>query len=447
MDKTVYVVHCVDAEGPLYEGLDAKFDRIQAVLGVSGLEQSWENFNRIMAGEVDLRGRQAQLRELFSAHRTNYMDSWTKVEDMVARATAPEFRARTPDSFGRSYVYSWFMLDLVGFDVNPRRRALGYHVVHDFYTDLLTRDGPTEDGIYWHFHCMSTYREAHRNATSLLNSAHVWETLARRIIERRYFPSCVRCGFQTERPDIHWFLEQYIPFDFTNTAVESAENVESQADLAHGRFCDWRLAPRDWSVYRPSHDNYQVPGGCRRWIARALNVLNRFANLEPFEVKKAFARAQRGLPTLLAVASHDFRDLMPEVDYLGAELAKAQAEFPDVRYRYCDAREAMRAVVYGGEASEPLRIALRLERDSRGLPAVLQVDTRAGTVFGPQPFLAIQTRSQRFIHDNLDFSTDLRSWRYVFDADSILPEDVVAIGVGANDKFGNSVVEVIRVDG
>ena len=59
----------------------------------------------------------------------------------------------------------------------------------------------------------------------------IWETLVRRIFERNFFPSCVRCGFQAERPDVHWFLEQYIPFDLTNASVEDASELEAQKDL------------------------------------------------------------------------------------------------------------------------------------------------------------------------------------------------------------------------
>ena len=31
MEKIVYVVHCIDTEGPLYESLDATFERINDI--------------------------------------------------------------------------------------------------------------------------------------------------------------------------------------------------------------------------------------------------------------------------------------------------------------------------------------------------------------------------------------------------------------------------------
>lgn len=446
MAEIVYVVHCVDTEGPLYESLDARFDRVEATFGLEGLDRSPATLERLRQGTLPLGGKERLVSEALSSHLTNFMEDWEQLRKMLANAMSEEFRLRSPDSFGGGYVYSWFVLDHIGYESNPRRRALGYHTVFDFYRDLLRSRGETRDGLHWHFHPMSTYREAHRCATSLLNSPHVVESLARRIIERNWFPSCVRCGFQTERPDIHWLLEQYIPFDFTNTAVEDVSDLEAQADLANGRFGDWRLAQKEWGVYHPSHDHYQLPGSCRRWIARALNVMNRFANIDEAEVEKAFKRAKSGQPTLLAIASHDHRDLAPEADFLRELLVNVSSRYPDVRYKFCDALEAIRAVTGDPDRAQPLKLKVALARDERGRPHHFTVETVAGRVFGPQPFLAIQTRGGRFIHDNFDLSPDLRSWRYVFDVESVLPGDVAAVGVGANDVYGNTIVEVVRCD-
>jgi hypothetical protein len=131
-------------------------------------------------------------------------------------------------------VYSWFVVDHVGYTDNPRRRDIGYHNVFDHYRRLLHETGSTHDDLQFHFHPMSTYREAHVCATSYLNSPHLLETLARRIIDRGWFPSCFRPGFHAERPDAHWFLEQWLPFDFANQAMPDDADVERQRDLAAG---------------------------------------------------------------------------------------------------------------------------------------------------------------------------------------------------------------------
>ena len=443
----VYVVHCIDAEGPLYEDLEAKFNRLEGIFGITGVEPTSESFQKLLGGELDLGGKEDLVLQVFSSHLSNYMDTWDRLDRMLASAMSPKFRSKFKDSYNGQYVYSWFCVDHVGYELNPRRRTIGFHSIFDYYKQLLNSEDNSQDGLHWHFHPMSTYKEAHRCATSLLNSPHVVETLVRRIIERGWFPSCCRAGFQSERPDIHWFLEQYIPFDFTNTSLEDSLDIESQDDLANGRFGDWRLAPTDWGVYHPSHDYYQVPGNCRRWISRALNILNRFGNINAEEVDKAFQQAEKGNPALLAVASHDYRDLVPEVEHFRDLLSESSLAHPNVKFKYCDALEAFKLMTRPHDdcVRTELKLDVELHYNDLGKPAFLSVDTLQGEVFGPQPFLALKTRSQRFIHDNLDFSTDLKSWRYVFDGETISPDDLSAVGVGANDAYGNTVVEVIEV--
>ena len=44
----------------------------------------------------------------------------------------------------------------------------------------------------------------------------------------------------------------------------------------------------------------------------------------------------------------------------------------------------------------------------------IKVKTISGKVFGPQPFLAIKTKSGRFIHDNFDFDLNKGIWNMPF---------------------------------
>ena len=94
---------------------------------------------------------------------------------------------------------------------NPRRRDLGYHKIYDFYKKTLDKNKKYKDALHWHFHPMSVYNEAHRCATSYVNSPELYTILCRKIIERNFFPSVFRAGFQAERPDSNLFLEQWIP--------------------------------------------------------------------------------------------------------------------------------------------------------------------------------------------------------------------------------------------
>jgi len=443
---TVHFLHAIDTEGPLYESLEAKFERLEELFGVSHLPRTHATLAQLQNGEIDLGGKETEVRQLLRGHRVNYMETWPEVDAMLDRIQDPAFRDSRLDSFGQGWVYNWFCLDHVDFQVNPRRRTMGYHAIHDHYLRRLAERPDCPDEIQWHFHPMSTYREAHRCATSYVNSPHLHEVLARRIIERGFFPSVFRAGFQTERPDSNLFLEQWLPFDISNTALDPRQAWTDSIDLRRGRSGDWRGARHDWSPYHPHHDDHRREGDCRRWIGRALNLMNRFANLEFFEIEKAFAQAAQGRPTLVGMASHDFRDLGPEVEEVRDMIDTARKAYPEVPYRFCRASEAFQGALSLPVHEMPaLELTIELDADPSDDVPNLTVETTAGRVFGPQPFLAIETRGKRFLHDNLDFDIDHGTWFYAFHGDTLPLDDVRRIGVGACDALGRSCVKVIDV--
>ena len=366
---------------------------------------------------------------------------------MLNDVTSESYRLRYPDSYGKGWVFNWFCMDHVGYLDNPRRRDMGYHNVHDYYVDLKSNQPYGRDTIEWHYHPMSTYREAHRCATHYFRSGELYQILARRIIDRRFFPSCFRAGFQAERPDSHWFLEQFIPFDISNMATADTSDLDSSIDFKKGRSGDWRKAPHDWSVYHPSHDDYQSPGNCRRLIGRALNLRNRIGCITQQEMDAAFDKASKGEKVLVGLCSHDWRDLRSEIDSVHEMLRRSRKKYPEVNFEYCQAGEAFNEHVDEVHRDQPsLVLNLTLVPESSDDVPYLQVDVAQGEVFGPQPFLAIKTRSRLYLHDNLDFDTEHGRWFYAFHADTLPIEDVAVIGVAANDFMGRTVVSHLSLE-
>ena len=170
---TVYLVHCIDTEGPLAEqplGLDYEPPR--------SIREDFEE----------------GLVHTILAHRRRVLGRWEDIAKMLRRATSEEFRHCTRDSAQRGWVYNWFCMDHVGFVENPRHRAMGIHNIYDVYRRMVAQQ-MAGDAIHWHFHPMSTYRDAHHCATSYINSPELWEILCRRLIDRQYFPVANRAGF------------------------------------------------------------------------------------------------------------------------------------------------------------------------------------------------------------------------------------------------------------
>lgn len=440
--KSVFIVHCIDTEGPLYESVSATFQRLKDLFGLDIEKKTRACLDDLRQGRIDIPFRE-DVMNVLSGHLSDYNTTWDAIDEMHEKILTREFRDRLLDAEGNGWVFNWHCLDHVGYEYNPRRRDIGYHNIFDHYRELVnTYNVEDIDDIQWHYHPMSTYREAHRCATSYATSIELYEILSRRIIERSWFPSVFRAGFQAERPDSNLFLEQWIPFDMTNMSTDDPNALEGFIDFRKGRSGDWRRAPSDWSVYNPHHDDYQIEGGCRRKIARSLNVLNRIASIDQDEMDKAFRRANGGAPALVGLASHDFRNLGTEVDYIRDLVKKAKEKYPQVNFRFMRAKDAFKAYMEEcGEVvdEEALRLEARLVKGDDDVPYLEVIETK-GRCFGPQPYLAIKTRSKRFIHDNFDFDLKRGRWFYAFHADTLPLSDIESLGIASCDRLGNTCV-------
>ena len=62
-DNAVYIVHCIDTEGPLYESVDATFERLREIFQLE-LEPSTRMLRRLQAGELPLGGMEAAVQKV-----------------------------------------------------------------------------------------------------------------------------------------------------------------------------------------------------------------------------------------------------------------------------------------------------------------------------------------------------------------------------------------------
>jgi hypothetical protein len=433
------IVHCVDTEGPLYEPLEATFGRIRSIFGLE-LEATLEMLGRLQREEIDLGGAQHEVAEVVRRDLLAYNEDWDAIRRMLAEAMGKAFRSADQDDFGGGWVYNWHVMDHVGYESNPRRKALGYGQVFDFYRNMLLEHGGGQDEINWHFHPVFPDGDPLKAATSYTNCYPTLnQVLCRRLLNHGWFPVANRPGFHSERPDSHAFLEQWLPFDFAN---QSYEEESGQRDLMGGRFGDWRRAPRSWTGYRPSHRDYQRPGDMNRVIFRCLNVGTRFRELGELHVRQAFADARSTGSAILAFADHDYRDIRMDVKRVRDLLALVRVDYPEVSIRYSGAASAARRhLTATGQlpVRQPLVLSVLLEAN------LLHVRCNSGQCFGPQPYLAYKTRDGRYFHDNLDVQVPEKHWTYVFDAQTILLTDVECVGVGSAGADGSSEVQRLNL--
>jgi hypothetical protein len=439
--KTLYVVHCIDTEGPLYESLSETFKRLRNIFNIE-IAPSQENLTKLQNGEIELGGLESSVQKVLAPNLISYLDTWDKIDVMLDDIMSSKFRQSFPDSRGNGWIYNWHCLDHVQYDINPRRRDIGFHNIFDHYAERLKLTKSFQDGLQFHFHPRHPYlNNASICATHwFAHSSHLFEILARRVLDRQWFPCVNRPGFHVNRPDSHWFLEQYMPFDYSNQAIDLSDEDQSQKDLSDGRFGDWRNAPKTWTPYHPSHDDYQLPGDCRRWIARCLNIGTRLRLLSENEIRTAFSECDKGAPVILSFTNHDFRDIREDISNTYALLKKVSADYPNVSFEYTDAIGAFRKAM---DLPNIKRCELDIELTRNGSGHILNVTSNQNT-FGPQPFFCFKTRSGKYIHDNLDFDENFRKWSYSFDNQTVQLDSLEKIGIGTNNAYG--ITTVVNID-
>ena len=428
---TLPIVHLVDTEGPFFEPIEETFDQLKNFYNIN-IKPTKENLSKIQKGDLVPSKYRNQIMKRFSKHRITYNKSWSDIDKMCEKLFSKEWRYDLTKNKNNPYQINWNCLDQIGLIHNSRRRQLGPNIIYKYYENQINNNKLHWDRLYWHYHPIAFSQNNIRTGTSLNFYPLHYKSLCYRIIDCLNFPSVFRPGFHIERTDLNLFLEQWIPFDYGN------QNSNDDRPTNSGRFHNWDGATKEWEVYNPSIKDPRKPGALSRSIARTLNIGTDFNCLTEDEIYKAFKRCQKGLPTILAYTDHDHRDMVSEIEDVVAKILYIHGEFKEhIDLKFTNAVDAMR-LYRNIKEEKPIEFNVSLKNN------ILYVNTNK-RLFGSQPFLAIKTYDERYLHDNFCFGEDDYSFFYQFDKDSIPVEVVEKVGIASNDMTGNSTVYVLDI--
>ena len=438
--NNLYIVYCVDTEGPLYESLDATFERIYDIFGMS-IKPSRKTLLDLQQQKLDVEYKQ-EIAKVVAPHLLNYNDTWTKIDSILDKIMSRSFRNEYIDSKGNGIIYNWHCINHFGYKSNERHRDIGIGNVFSHYRQKIHEFG-NNDSIHWHFHPLSFNRDGHVAATSYDNSmAALHQIICKMVIDYNWFPIVNRAGFHSIRQDSNLFLEQWIPFDYSNQSTYHYDGDE-QKDVTNGRFGDWRRAPKEWRPYHPSFHDYQSIGSMRRYTTKCLNIGTRLRILSDYEIREAFDLARNEGKAILSFTNHDFRDMSVDILDVYSRIFSIADDYEDVDMLHCDAKDAMQQYCFKADEVSKNRLMLECTIHNEGALPKLIVKCINGSVFGSQPYLAIKTLDGRYYHDNFDELEYNTSWSYSFDNQTLGIHMVKKITVAANDKYGNSSIESV----
>lgn len=286
----VLVVHCVDTEGPI-------------------------------GGDVRRRPDGS----------AEFMANWRDIGKSIRRLTNPEFRRAQADSFGRPYIYNWFIMDFTGFRTNPKQRIAKYNDTYDHFKHLPTQP----DGFYWHYHHPPADGAGDGWSDDWDSSQEYLNILLHRLVEREDWPEAYRAGGTIEDNKASQWLEDNVMVDYSNRVSDQSYPTKNIFDF------NWQGAPAAWGYYHPHHKNFLKTGKMRRFIVRSVDLWSRINVLTPADVRQAFTDAQKNKrPVILSYFSHDHREMFDETVYVVA-MVKQVAKETGIRWRSSRALEAL----------------------------------------------------------------------------------------------------------
>jgi hypothetical protein len=77
--KKLFLVHCVDTEGPLHENLNATFDRVFEIFNEK-IKPSKANLKKLQNLEIDLNGKELAIQNLVKPERIETNKSWAEID-------------------------------------------------------------------------------------------------------------------------------------------------------------------------------------------------------------------------------------------------------------------------------------------------------------------------------------------------------------------------------
>ena len=444
-DKILYVSYNIDTEGPLTESIKASFQRIKESFGIN-LQPSKKNLEKIRNGKIKYKSNflKKKLEDFVNSNRVTTLGSWEKIFNQIKILNTKNFNKSYIDSFGKPLVFTWFILTHAGFTgSNPRKRDLGYNKVfkkYNFYLKKVFKNNlKNRNEFGWHFHAHSITNDAHRASTTYLNSSHIYDVLSHYVLDVLWFPIIFRAGHNSLRQDLNYFLEEWIPFDFSNTSYKKKKKLDNISSSA--RFGNWARASQDWVPYNPDFYDYQKKGIMKRYVFRTLPINEREYKININDVYKGFKDANTYGKAMISVTNHDFRDIFSDINYFYKLILKAKKKYPNIKFKFVSAKAGAKKIL-NIENNTNKRIGLKAKLVKKGNQHRLFVKVKHN-VFGTQPFLAIKTKENKYFWQNFDHESKL-CWSYSFDPYNILLDKVKEIGIAASNKYGNT--ELIKID-
>jgi len=345
----------------------------------------------------------------------------------------PSFRAGLVDSYGLPMKMTWWMMagNIFRYATNtnfPVPNIMTLYLMKKYHGDNVRINGD-ELSLHYHTFFWSDYDKDGiyywNQAKTFLESLDDFKvTLAQFLLEEQVFPVSFRSGWHYMDNDWQNYLDKRVlPYSMHNDHPHKKTTDPEPIDNIY----DWSKSPATFVPYRPSEENYQLPGNGPGWQVRSASFWGTRVN---DYMDTVFAAAHQGKDQVACFWSHlpqtDFPDNMQMIDSLAHRYAK---KYPDVQFRYCTAIQAMQLWRKGMDRREPV---LQFSDETVGDAVYFNIASDEH-IFQQQPFVAVKNISEEYTVLECT-QTGVNQWRT---SASIPLKSLAKAAVTVCDTMGN----------
>ncbi len=312
----------------------------------------------------------------------------------VSQVMDPAYRNSLTDSYGGHIKFSFFLETGEYFCHSDKLDCNGIYTPMEKFHPAIATFG---DELGWHFHnsawVQASWDTLHYYWSQIItfNGTMYWDgpdigaaekALDHWLIDKNFFPSTFRSGWVWENNDFSNWLDEVVPFDFSNL---SPHGWDQPSYNIFWDYYDWRRAPQGWVSYHPNRFDYQSSGNLRRTILHSnyTDPNDPESGLPTHQLQEVFARAARGENVYVSVYGHTSNPLTTFFQqgwYNDLVSLSAQYQVP---FKFATSLEAARAVTgYDADSTAPI-VTITREGDSLAI-------VTSETIFQRNPYCALK---------------------------------------------------------
>jgi len=358
-------------------------------------------------------------------------DLYTDPQRNAYKVMDPSFRDQITDSYGNTLKLTWWIMggNTFRYGTNnnvPLDNTMVLYLMKKYHDDMINHWGD-EVTLHYHDWIWSDYNGDGQyfwnQSTDFSQFKEDFDlTLAQYLIEENVFPVSFRSGWHYMNNEWQNYLNTIIPYslhdDYPNVRIDTVEPLDN--------IYDWSKSSSEFVPFHPSTQNYQLPGDGKGWDNRSIYM----ANMDTTLMTHVFSQAQNGIDQVVCLWAHlpedNYLDNITRINQIVHQIA---AKFPNVKFRYCTAVEAMQRWRNAYGEAKP-NLSFTSEQNSDKVDFVIRTDK---PIFQAQPFVVVKD-----INENYKivpcYSIGTNEWKT---SDSFNKSDLAKAGVAVTDTVGN----------